>query len=437
MDNRIGYTSENLKAVVDKFYQMPRFLDSIEFENLSIYAKMLYVYLLDRLKLSLSSNWFDEENGQVYMYFKREDMQKSLKLTSKTVKKVVDELKAHNLMAEKVQGINLPNRIFLYAPAERNHGLDGIADCGNTPPEIPTPKPIHEGENFPHGQGENPPLGMEKFPPRTGNNSTSGHGNIPTPDKEKFPPIKNKSNKNEQNQNEVIQNEGIKTTATVLTPKSDSQNIPPARAVAAEALPPTGSHAPVDVPFEEIKTMYNQICQGLRGIVSINGKRRSQVAARFKEYGIEGMKTLFELTAHSVFLCGGGERGWKADFDWLIAPTNMQKVLEGKYDNDNHAMAIPCTPLPDTGQGIFYAPAPDGVIEMPINHANDSEGSTTGIPIPDFPVLYEPNPARAAKAAQYPNYRNKNGFNTMAALQQMLDAEEAKAMQLHREDVAV
>jgi len=82
MNNRIGYTSENLKAVVDKFYQMPRFLDTPDFSELSIHAKMLYVYLLDRLKLSLSSNWFDEENGQVYMYYKREEMQKVLKLTA-------------------------------------------------------------------------------------------------------------------------------------------------------------------------------------------------------------------------------------------------------------------------------------------------------------------------------------------------------------------
>ena len=36
----------------------------------------------------------------------------------------------------------------------------------------------------------------------------------------------------------------------------------------------------------------------------------------------------------SSFLCGSGDRGWKADYDWLIAPTNMQKVLEGKHDNE-------------------------------------------------------------------------------------------------------
>jgi uncharacterized protein YdaU (DUF1376 family) len=35
------------------------------------------------------------------------------------------------------------------------------------------------------------------------------------------------------------------------------------------------------------------------------------------------------------FCCGAGERGWKANFDWLIAnDTNCLAVLEGKYDGN-------------------------------------------------------------------------------------------------------
>jgi len=33
------------------------------------------------------------------------------------------------------------------------------------------------------------------------------------------------------------------------------------------------------------------------------------------------------------FLCGEGDRGWKADFDWFIAnDRNVIRVLEGRYD---------------------------------------------------------------------------------------------------------
>jgi hypothetical protein len=76
--------------------------------------------------------------------------------------------------------------------------------------------------------------------------------------------------------------------------------------------------------------LYNSICHRLRSITSIKGNRRTQAAALYEDLGIDGIKALFERASQSVFLCGGGERGWQADFDWLIAPDNMQKVFEGK-----------------------------------------------------------------------------------------------------------
>ena len=30
---------------------------------------------------------------------------------------------------------------------------------------------------------------------------------------------------------------------------------------------------------------------------------------------------------------GENDRNWRADFDWIMKPTNMCKVLEGKYDD--------------------------------------------------------------------------------------------------------
>lgn len=39
----------------------------------------------------------------------------------------------------------------------------------------------------------------------------------------------------------------------------------------------------------------------------------------------------FWLAQRSSFLKGGGRRGWKADFQWLITPENMHKVLTERY----------------------------------------------------------------------------------------------------------
>ena len=43
----------------------------------------------------------------------------------------------------------------------------------------------------------------------------------------------------------------------------------------------------------------------------------------------------FEKAEASEFLKGENDRAWTADFDWLIRPTNMSKVLEGKYDGSS------------------------------------------------------------------------------------------------------
>ena len=128
-------------------------------------------------------------------------------------------------------------------------------------------------------------------------------------------------------------NEGSDTA----TADSGAGTTDPPAAGAAEAENSNSANViNLKIPFSQILGLYNQLCEtrGLRSIRSIQGKRKTQTAARFKEYGIDGFTDLFEKVSASHFLCGGGDRGWKADFDWLIAPSNMQKVLEGKYDDN-------------------------------------------------------------------------------------------------------
>lgn len=88
------------------------------------------------------------------------------------------------------------------------------------------------------------------------------------------------------------------------------------------------------VPYEKIKELYNTICgSGFSKIIKINGERKSKVSARYKEFGLEKIEECFKKMASSKFLQGENQRGWKAEFDWAILPTNFAKILEGKYDN--------------------------------------------------------------------------------------------------------
>jgi predicted phage replisome organizer len=88
------------------------------------------------------------------------------------------------------------------------------------------------------------------------------------------------------------------------------------------------------VPFEKIRQLFNEICVSYSSVINIEGQRRKAVAARWKTYkDLETFKTLFEKTESSSFLKGHNDRNWMANFDWIMKPDNMAKVLEGLYDD--------------------------------------------------------------------------------------------------------
>lgn len=87
------------------------------------------------------------------------------------------------------------------------------------------------------------------------------------------------------------------------------------------------------VPFSKIVELYHSICISYPKLRAIEGNREKQIAARWKKYkSLDAFRELFEKAEASDFLKGENDRSWTADFDWLIRPTNMSKVLEGKYD---------------------------------------------------------------------------------------------------------
>jgi DNA-binding transcriptional regulator GbsR (MarR family) len=90
------------------------------------------------------------------------------------------------------------------------------------------------------------------------------------------------------------------------------------------------------VPYQKIKKLYNEICgEELSSIRTMSDQRRKHLRARWKEEGnLNVFEYLFRKTIQSDFLTGDNDRGWQADFDWLIKnETNFNKVLEGRYDN--------------------------------------------------------------------------------------------------------
>lgn len=95
------------------FYMMPKELFNGKYKTLSAEAKITYMLIIDRLKLSKLNTWINE-NGELYLLYKREDLADMLGLCEKTVVKILKELKDFNLIFEKRQGLGKPNLIFVY-----------------------------------------------------------------------------------------------------------------------------------------------------------------------------------------------------------------------------------------------------------------------------------------------------------------------------------
>ena len=87
------------------------------------------------------------------------------------------------------------------------------------------------------------------------------------------------------------------------------------------------------VPYKQIVDMWNEICVSFGRVRGYSGKRRGAISARWNEFkDLDVFRQVFENTENSPFMKGQNNRNWQANFDWVMCPTNFQKVLENKYD---------------------------------------------------------------------------------------------------------
>ena len=108
------------KLLFESFIQFPReLLNREEYKVLSPNAMLLYSILTDRLGLSfkqIESNkkiQFYDAKGDMYVIFKREEIQEKLHIGRSAVDTAVLQLKECNLIKETKQGKNMPNIIYL------------------------------------------------------------------------------------------------------------------------------------------------------------------------------------------------------------------------------------------------------------------------------------------------------------------------------------
>lgn len=106
-------TIEDLNSF--RFLKIPKELifNLEQYKDLSIQAILCYGLLYDRLELSAMNGWVNE-NGEVYLKFKKEILMKLLRVGSKTtITKIFKELKKAELIEEKQVGCKQANEIYI------------------------------------------------------------------------------------------------------------------------------------------------------------------------------------------------------------------------------------------------------------------------------------------------------------------------------------
>ena len=100
-------TQHKYYQVPKELYTNPRYKTTINND-----AKMLYALLLDRMELSRTNGWI-EDDGTIFLIFKREDLADMLGICTTTVWRAIKQLKEVGLIDEKRQGLNRPNLIYI------------------------------------------------------------------------------------------------------------------------------------------------------------------------------------------------------------------------------------------------------------------------------------------------------------------------------------
>lgn len=145
-------------------------------------------------------------------------------------------------------------------------------------------------------------------------------------------PNERRIKKNKEDNKETSLTRGKENAAAVETAPSSASD-------EAEAPKPIKSEKRENLPFKEIKDMWNEVCTGYPKLHSLSESRKNKMRNRVAEMGgaekaLLLLREIFTKMQVSNFLKGDNRRGWKASFDWLFEnDKNWVKVYEGNYDN--------------------------------------------------------------------------------------------------------
>jgi predicted phage replisome organizer len=101
----------------------------------------------------------------------------------------------------------------------------------------------------------------------------------------------------------------------------------PCNADAVDSTPNT------KINFDSIKDCFNSICVSLPKVKTITDNRKKTLKTILKQDNHFDFESFFKIVEASDFLSGRNGKWSSCCFDWILAPSNKIKIIEGNYNN--------------------------------------------------------------------------------------------------------
>ena len=84
--------------------------------------------------------------------------------------------------------------------------------------------------------------------------------------------------------------------------------------------------------YESIRSLYHSYCKSYPHCPSLTETHKERIDYLMQTYNLGDFVTMFKKAEASRFLKGENDRKWSACLGWMIKDNNMQKILNGEYD---------------------------------------------------------------------------------------------------------
>ena len=112
---------------IPEYLAFPKFL--LERTSLSETAKIVYMILLNRARLSQKNDGWTDERGHIFIYYPIKDIADTIHKSEMSVKTALSALEKDKLIDRQHQGVGKANRIFVKIPVERKPSVRQTENC--------------------------------------------------------------------------------------------------------------------------------------------------------------------------------------------------------------------------------------------------------------------------------------------------------------------